>query len=71
MKANFLRKSIRMFFLTSISYLFLISVFIMIRFLSYRKTFNFLGEMNEDLSLDYLAYVFPTLSFEIYYYALF
>ena len=70
-KSVFSSRMFTIFFWGSLGYSILLILNSVIRILAYRETYEFLGEKDQNLSLDYVAAAFMTLWYEFYYSMLF
>ena len=70
-KSVFSSRMFTIFFWGSLGYSILLILNSVIRIFAYRETYEFLGEKDQNLSLDYVAAAFITLWYEFYYSMLF
>ena len=70
-KSVFSSRMFTIFFWGSLGYSILLILNSVIRILAYRETYEFLGEKDQNLSLDYVGTAFMTLWYEFYYSMLF
>ena len=70
-KSVFSSRMFTIFFWGSLGYSILLILNSVIRILAYIETYEFLGEKDQNLSLDYVAAAFMTLWYEFYYSMLF
>ena len=70
-KSVFSSRMFTIFFWGSLGYSILLILNSVIRIFAYRETYEFLGEKDQNLSLDYVAAAFMTLWYEFYYSMLF
>ena len=70
-KSVFSSKMFTIFFWGSLGYSILLILNSVIRIFAYRETYEFLGQKNQNLSLDYVGTAFMTLWYEFYYSMLF
>jgi len=70
-KSVFSSRMFTIFFWGSLGYSILLILNSVIRILAYLETYEFLGEKDQNLSLDYVAAAFMTLWYEFYYSILF
>ena len=70
-KSVFSSRMFTIFFWGSLGYSILLILNSVIRILAYIETYEFLGEKDQNLSLDYVAAAFMTLWYEFYYSILF
>ena len=70
-KSVFSSRIFTIFFWGSLGYSILLILNSVIRIFAYRETYEFLGEKDQNLSLDYVAAAFMTLWYEFYYSMLF
>ena len=70
-KSVFSSRMFTIFFWGSLGYSILLILNSVIRIFAYRETYEFLGEKDQNLSLDYVGTAFMTLWYEFYYSMLF
>ena len=70
-KSVFSSRMFTIFFWGSLGYSILLILNSVIRIFAYREVYEFLGEKDQNLSLDYVAAAFMTLWYEFYYSMLF
>ena len=70
-KSVFSSRMFTIFFWGSLGYSILLILNSVIRIFAYRETYEFLGQKNQNLSLDYVGTAFMTLWYEFYYSMLF
>lgn len=70
-KSVFSSRMFTIFFWGSLGYSILLILNSVIRILAYIETYEFLGEKDQNLSLDYVGTAFMTLWYEFYYSMLF